>query len=105
VRARHSTWFTAEAEAALKNARLARVAADPAVVPQAAVPGGCDGFVYYRLHGSPRTYYSAYDDVALHVMGDRLRAATVPSWCTFDNIALDAATANALELIELLRTV
>ncbi len=99
---RHPTWFTAAAEDALKSARVARVAADPAVVPEAAVPGGWDGFVYYRLHGSPRTYYSAYDDVSLRAVAARLRSARVPAWCIFDNTALDAATANALDLTELL---
>ncbi|HYW54758.1 MAG TPA: DUF72 domain-containing protein [Dongiaceae bacterium] len=99
---RHPTWFAAEADDALKEARAARVAADPARVPEAGVPGGWDGFVYYRLHGSPRTYYSAYDDAALHAMAARLRAATVSAWCIFDNTALDAATANALDLSELL---
>jgi len=102
---RHPTWFADDAENALVRARVVRVAADPAVVPAAAMPGGWDGFVYYRLHGSPRTYYSAYDDTALHVMAQRLRAATVPSWCIFDNTALDAATANALDLAELLDAV
>jgi uncharacterized protein YecE (DUF72 family) len=102
---RHPTWFAAEAEAALKKARVARVAADPAVVPDAAVPGGWDGFVYYRLHGSPRTYYSAYDDAALRATAEHLRAATVPAWCIFDNTALDAATANALDLTDLLDAV
>ena len=102
---RHPTWFAGDAEDALRNARVARVAADPAINAEAALPGGWDGFVYYRLHGSPRTYYSAYDDAALHVMGERLRNATAPAWCIFDNTAMDAATANALDLTELLARV
>jgi uncharacterized protein YecE (DUF72 family) len=99
---RHPTWFADDAEDALRRAHVARVAADPAVVPAAALPGGWSGFVYHRLHGAPRTYYSAYDDAALHAVAERLRAATVPAWCIFDNTALDAATANALDLIDLL---
>ena len=102
---RHPTWFARDAEAALRRAHVARVAADPAVVPEAAVPGGWDGFVYHRLHGSPRTYYSAYDDAALRAMAERLRAATVPTWCIFDNTAIDAATANVLDLMDLLGAV
>jgi uncharacterized protein YecE (DUF72 family) len=102
---RHPTWFTQAAEHALKSARVARVAADPAVVPEAALPGGWDGLVYYRLHGAPRTYYSAYDATALRAVALRVRAATVPAWCIFDNTALDAATANALDLSELLGAV
>ena len=57
---RHRSWFTAEAERLLSGFRIARVAADPAVVPAAAEPGGWPGLAYYRLHGSPRMYRSPY---------------------------------------------
>jgi uncharacterized protein YecE (DUF72 family) len=100
---RHPTWFTEEAETALRAFRIARVAADPAVVPGASDPGGWDGFVYYRLHGSPRVYYSSYENDALGAIVRRLCAAPVPAWCVFDNTAMDAATANALDVVEMLR--
>ena len=32
--------------------QVARVGADPAVVPEAGVPGGWTGLIYIRLHGS-----------------------------------------------------
>jgi uncharacterized protein YecE (DUF72 family) len=99
---RHATWFTGTADELLRAARVARVAADPAVVPEAGVPGGWPGLVYYRLHGAPRTYYSAYDDARLQDTARLLRAATVPAWCIFDNTAMDAALPNALTLAELL---
>lgn len=99
---RHPTWFTAPADELLRAARVARVAADPAVVPEAGVPGGWPGFAYYRLHGSPRTYYSAYDDDRIVETARIVRAATVPAWCIFDNTAMDAALPNALMLAELL---
>jgi uncharacterized protein YecE (DUF72 family) len=99
---RHPTWFANDADDLLKNARVARVAANPAVVPQAGAPGGWDGLLYYRLHGAPRTYYSPYDEPELHAVAERLRAVDVPAWCIFDNTALDAATANALDLVGLL---
>jgi hypothetical protein len=57
---RHRSWFTAEAERLLSEFRIARVAADPAVVPAAAEPGGWPGLAYHRLHGSPRMYHSPY---------------------------------------------
>jgi uncharacterized protein YecE (DUF72 family) len=97
---RHATWFAPDADALLRAHEIARVAADPAVVPEAAVPGGWDGFEYHRLHGSPRVYYSAYDDDALHAVAARLRAAHAPAWCIFDNTAMDAATANAFAVID-----
>jgi uncharacterized protein YecE (DUF72 family) len=49
-----------------------RVTADPAVVPRAAEPGGWSGFRYYRLHKSPRMYYSAYSREALNALAQRL---------------------------------
>lgn len=96
---RHPTWFSSEADTSLRAFDVARIAADPAVVPNAAEPGGWEGFVYYRLHGSPRVYYSSYDAAALEAIAERLRRATAPAWCIFDNTAMDAAAANALETL------
>ncbi len=58
---RHASWFEGRADELLRDHRIGRVAADPAVVPAAAVPGGWPGIVYYRLHGSPRKYWSNYE--------------------------------------------
>jgi uncharacterized protein YecE (DUF72 family) len=99
---RHPTWFAGEAEAALRSFEVARVAADPAVVPAAALPGGWDGFRYHRLHGSPRPYYSAYEPAVLRALAVRLSAESRPAWCIFDNTASGAAAGNALALTELL---
>ncbi len=99
---RHASWFSGEADALLAEYRIARVAADPAVVPRAIEPGGWDGMVYYRLHGSPRTFYSVYDDAALNALAAKLRAAARrgTACCIFDNTASGAATDNALHLQE-----
>jgi uncharacterized protein YecE (DUF72 family) len=99
---RHATWFTPEVDALLDRWRIARVAADPARVPPAAEPGGWRGAVYYRLHGSPRTYYSSYDDAYLDAVAARIRQdvqAGRDAWCIFDNTAAGAATQNALDLL------
>ncbi len=99
---RHATWFSPEADALLAAWQVARVAADPALMPEAAQPGGWDGIVYYRLHGSPRIYYSTYDTNYLDVLARTLAqhaARRVPAWCIFDNTAESAATANALYLL------
>ena len=97
---RHTSWFTDGAEQVLLSAQVARVAADPALVPEAAQPGGWPGLVYYRLHGSPEMYTSIYNETDLDTLTLRLRAAAqaVPTWCIFDNTALGAATANALDV-------
>jgi uncharacterized protein YecE (DUF72 family) len=99
---RHRSWFSPEAEHLLRVARVARVAADPALVPPAAVPGGWRGLVYYRLHGTPEKYYSAYANNYVTALADQLAASaqTAPTWCIFDNTARGAATRNALSVLE-----
>jgi uncharacterized protein YecE (DUF72 family) len=97
---RHASWFTGEAERLLVSAQVARAAADPAPVPAAAQPGGWTGLVYYRLHGSPEMYSSDYSAAYLDTLAQTLNSAVqaVPTWCIFDNTALGAAAANALDL-------
>ena len=99
---RHASWFEPEADALLADHRVARVAADPAPVPAAATPGGWRGFAYFRLHGSPRPYWSSYDQVARAEWAARTRSAGADSWIIFDNTASGAATADALAVQALL---
>lgn len=99
IEPRHESWFAASVTEMLVEHRVARVAADPARVPAASEPGGYDGLVYIRLHGSPRIYYSAYppeqlDGIARIV--EEKSARGISTWCIFDNTALGAATADAL---------
>jgi uncharacterized protein YecE (DUF72 family) len=95
---RHESWFTPPADTLLRKHAIARVAADPPKgSPQAAEPGGNLDFVYYRLHGSPRTYYSSYEDDFLAMLAARIRMEK-NAWVIFDNTALSHAYANALSL-------
>lgn len=94
---RHASWFTAEPQAMLVDFRVAKVAADPAVVPQAAEPGGWPGLVYRRWHGSPVIYESAYPPEALEALATRL-VEEPETWCVFDNTKFGAATTDALNL-------
>ena len=87
----------------LAELRIARVAADPAVVPRAGEPGGWPGLRYYRLHGSPRMYYSAYPAEALDALARRLAGDDGRAWCMFDNTAEGAATQDAMTLTDILR--
>lgn len=99
---RHASWFTPAAQALLTKFQVAQVAADPALTPAAARPGGWDGLVYYRLHGSPTMYRSPYSSAYLDGLARALdghRAAGTPVWCIFDNTAEGAATADALGLL------
>lgn len=103
VEPRHVTWFTPAADRLLDKVRVARVAADPPRAPEDGKPGGWQGLAYYRWHGSPRVYYSSYEDEALDALAFQLRRHEeegVPSWCVFDNTTLGAGTANALSLME-----
>ena len=102
---RHAGWFGGEADRVLMDYQIARVAADPAPVPTAAHPGGWPGLGYYRLHGSPRRYYSTYSDDFLVALAHDLHTASQSAsvWCIFDNTALGAATGDALTTSSRLR--
>jgi uncharacterized protein YecE (DUF72 family) len=95
---RHPSWFTGEVDATLKEFDVARVAADPARVPSAGEPGGRPSLVYFRLHGSPRIYYSRYCDDYLSALAAQIAslASDVEVWCIFDNTASGFAVPNAL---------
>ncbi|HEX8597066.1 MAG TPA: DUF72 domain-containing protein [Chloroflexia bacterium] len=99
---RHPTWFAPEPDAMLSAYQVARVAADPSIVPAAAEPGGWSGLAYYRLHGSPRIYYSAYSPDYLKAIAGKLAESVVngvQTWCIFDNTAEGAATGDALAVM------
>ena len=102
---RHPSWFVADATSLLIKHHVARVAADPARVPEAAHPGGWEGLAYYRLHGSPQMYYSDYSVEYLAMIAAELRSGAPHQsarWCIFDNTTLGAATGNALVLQRML---
>jgi uncharacterized protein YecE (DUF72 family) len=99
---RHASWFDGRAGRLLNGFEIACVAADPSRAEGDAGPGGWRGLAYFRLHGSPRTYYSSYDGDRLDALADKLRdlrRRRVPTWCIFDNTASGAATGNALSLV------
>lgn len=97
---RHSSWFDPRREAFWQRHRVARVAADPPRVAGGDAPGGDESqWRYWRWHGSPRMYYSRYEDAALQSL-----AASIPSraprrsWCIFDNTAGGHAAGDAARL-------
>jgi uncharacterized protein YecE (DUF72 family) len=100
---RHPSWLDQPAETLLADLGIARVAADPAPAPAAAAPGGWRGLAYWRLHGSPVVYRSAYDEARLAAYAEAIAAAEAAgseAWCMFDNTASSAATGNALRMVE-----
>ena len=100
---RHPSWFEDDADSLLSGLGIARVAADPAVVPAAAEPGGWRGLAYWRLHGSPVMYRSSYAD-RIPVFSAAICANEASErWCIFDNTASSAASSDALALAEAIR--
>jgi len=113
---RHASWFTPDADQALAALEVARAAADPADWPAARRPGGWLGDApgrrstrrrirpavhYYRWHGSPRMYWSAYEAAWLQARARDVAERTPPHvqpWCIFDNTAAGAAIVDALTL-------
>jgi uncharacterized protein YecE (DUF72 family) len=101
---RHATWFAPEVDSLLSAYQVTRVAADPSVVPEALLPGGWSGLVYYRLHGSPRIYYSRYSPEYLGTLAEKLKEAKARGaqvWCIFDNTAEGAAAGDALAVMRM----
>jgi uncharacterized protein YecE (DUF72 family) len=101
IEPRHVSWSSSSATALLTERRVARVIADPVVIPGGEAPAGGARLRYRRLHGSPHIYRSSYDAeflarLAVTLEGERRDG--VETWCIFDNTAAFQATANALEL-------
>jgi uncharacterized protein YecE (DUF72 family) len=98
---RHVSWFGIEPDSLLQEFNIGRVAADPALTAEAAEPAGWPELIYFRLHGSPRRYYSSYSEQFLADLAERLPrlSSRAVVWCIFDNTASGAALGNALELI------
>jgi len=97
---RHATWFAPLVISLLERYGISRVAADPPPVPDAATPAGWSRVAYFRLHGSPRAYWSRYDENAIATLAARIGtiATAEQVWCVFDNTASGAAIENACEL-------
>jgi uncharacterized protein YecE (DUF72 family) len=104
---RNSSWFEPRADEAMRSFKIARAAADPAVHADAFKPAGWiptgrerGTAAYYRMHGSPRKYWSSYTPTDLGALARELTAHRniADVWCIFDNTASSAAAGNALEL-------
>lgn len=99
---RHASWFIPQVDRMLREFEVSRAMADP---PQgsalAAEPGGWPQLRYYRLHGSPRKYWSPYEESFLAELAKKITAErrAADAWVVFDNTASNYAFGNALELL------
>ncbi|MEO8734503.1 MAG: DUF72 domain-containing protein [Flavobacteriales bacterium] len=105
LEARNSSWASPDALNALKVNAIASVATDPPLLTTELQPGGHPDPVYFRLHGSPRIYWSSYSDeflkaLAVKVLEHSRNGQRV--WVIFDNTAAGAGAQNALRLKKLL---
>jgi uncharacterized protein YecE (DUF72 family) len=99
---RHESWVAAES--LLIAYRIAQAVVDPSRISSDCSAVGWQRTRYWRLHGSPRIYHSAYDDSYLGCLASALQAADAygaATWCIFDNTASGAAPGNALALTAL----
>jgi len=98
---RHASWGTGKVDALFKDLGVARAAVDPPRWDDDARPAGDPRLAYFRMHGSPRIYYSDYDAARLGQLRQTLKQASRTSeevWCIFDNTAHGHAIGNALAL-------
>lgn len=98
---RHRSWFVPGVDALWARYDMTRVAADPARVPEARNVAGQGAWRYWRWHGSPKIYYSAYDGAALRALADDVLAhasAGREAWCILDNTAAGHAITDAAAL-------
>ena len=104
---RHPSWFTPGVDKLWRLHAVTRAAADPARWPESSHVGGEGPWRYWRWHGSPRMYYSGYDDLALQELATQLQGhagAGRTAWCILDNTALGHAVTDAIRLQELCGT-
>jgi uncharacterized protein YecE (DUF72 family) len=99
---RHASWYSRAAETLLESHDVGLVAADPPRGTRSTEPRAARRVVYFRLHGSPRCYFSPYQQPFLAAIAARLREVDGPAWCIFDNTGSGAAFENAIRLRELL---
>lgn len=118
IEPRHISWHQKGCTDLLSQYAVTRVVADPVSPPSTIVSPQQSQQLYLRLHGSPRVYYSSYDDERLRQYAGVIAAHQAQhdrtpteahaeiidtlAWCIFDNTASGAAIEDALTLTRLL---
>jgi uncharacterized protein YecE (DUF72 family) len=106
IEPRHPSWASRPARSVFREFGITQALVDPERCPtddfQARTGGG---FYYFRLHGSPAVYRSAYPPKLLTELAATLDRAKrcLPGWCIFDNTTFGYAARDALSVREALR--
>lgn len=99
---RHLSWQ--KSVELLERFKVSKVIADPELCRMAHLERKSS---YWRLHGSPKVYYSQYFIHSLEQIASQMKlnqkATHKQIWCIFDNTAEFYATKNALQLTEILK--
>jgi uncharacterized protein YecE (DUF72 family) len=101
IEPRHPTWASASVSRLLREVSVPLVGADPPLITEAFAPGDQGPVAYFRLHGSPRVYWSAYSEDTLTTLAQQVAASRAQQrvpWVIFDNTAAGEAAPNALRL-------
>ena len=95
---RDPSWWTFEVLNKLKREGLTFCGIDYPGLPNDVIV--TNKTVYYRFHGRPRLYYSAYKKIDLIRVADMIRASKKPTnvYLYFNNTATEAAIKNAVRV-------
>lgn len=102
---RHPSWSDGRVLRRLQQAHMNVVAADPPLIIPVLKPLGDPALCYFRLHGNPRMYWSAYDEVTLRSVAGQVEGLLEQErrvWVMFDNTASGQAAPNSLLLKKML---
>lgn len=95
---RHVSWWTKQVQSALGDKKISFCGISHPSLPDEAIVN--TGLVYYRFHGIPKLYYSAYSSAELKRAADAIRKNKMAKsiFIYFNNTATGAAIENATVL-------
>ncbi|MCC8424725.1 DUF72 domain-containing protein [Mucilaginibacter sp. UR6-11] len=101
---RHPGWWCEEVYSALRSKQVSFCGMSHPELPDEPIVTG--PVAYYRFHGVPELYRSAYTESELATFAGRLKAipGVQQAWCYFNNDAAVAAIPNARTLLQLANT-
>lgn len=100
VEFRHESWWNPKIIAKLKSNNIIFCSVSHPKLPEEIIE---NEWVYIRLHGNPKMFYSSYSQAYLENLSVQLQKTNLKmAYVFFNNTASDAGIVNALELQKLL---